>query len=237
MPASKSLVDVRATLIFLLIVAAVNLTLHISNILLIYHLALRLYRSVIGARWAAFGFALLFPANSWAVMWISTRAHLLVTLFYLAALLTTLWYLRTERHRVIAIIAIVLFAALSIFSKECGLTVPGAIALVILSKEMAKEPGSIPRLGTVGLFAILFAVLLFYLGIRAQSGAMPITFSGNSGYFYALSPKLLLEHLLRYAWRTFGLFIHPAANKIGHLFLFAGDRRRSVIGLDYQFII
>jgi len=185
--------------------AAINLTLHITNIILLYHLALRLYCSVIAARWSGFGYALLFPANSWAVMWISTRAHLLVTLFYLAALIATLWYLRTERHRVTAIIAVSLFAALSIFSKECGVTVLGAIALLIFKESRTKKYGPSRRLEIIGLFALLFAVLLLYVGVRGHSGAIPITFSGNSGYFYSISPKLLLEHLLRYAWRTFGL--------------------------------
>ncbi len=185
--------------------AAVNLTLHISNILLAYHLAFGLYRSVIAARWAAIGFALLFPANTWAVMWISTRAHLIVTLFYLAAMLATVWYTRTERHRVIAFIAIVSFAALSIFSKESGVTVPAAIALVLFRERITLKQCDISRSAIIGLFTTLFAVLLVYAGIRAQSGAIPITFSGNLGYYYVLSPRILLEHLLRYAWRTYGL--------------------------------
>jgi len=185
--------------------AAVNLTLHISNILLVYHLALRLYRSVIAARWAAIGFALLFPANTWAVMWISTRAHLIVTLFYLAAMLATVWYARTERYRVIAFITIVSFSALAIFSKESAVTVPAAIALILFSEKVTRKQICISRSGVIGLFATLFAILLVYAGVRAQSGAIPITFSGNLGYYYALSPKMLLEHLLRYGWRTYGL--------------------------------
>ena len=185
--------------------AAVNLTLHISNIFLVYHLAFRLYRSVIAARWAAIGFTLLFPANTWAVMWISTRAHLIVTLFYLAAMLATVWYARTERHRAVAFIAIVSFSTLSIFSKESGVTVPAAIALILFNERAARKQNHISRSSVIGLFATLFAVLLVYVMVRVQSGAIPITFSGNLGYHYALSPKILSEHLLRYGWRTYGL--------------------------------
>jgi hypothetical protein len=185
--------------------SAVNLTLHISNILLVYHLGFRLYRSAIAARWAAVGFALLFPANTWAVMWISTRAHLIVTFFYLATMLAALWYSRTEDHRFIPFIAIVLLSGLTIFSKESGVTLPGAIAIVLLRERMAHKKNYLAHWGIIGLFATLFALLLIYKVVRAQSGAIPITFSGDSGYFYALSPKLLLEHLLRYAWRTYGL--------------------------------
>ena len=52
--------------------AVTNLTLHLTNILLLNRLAFYLYQSAIAARWAAIGFALLYPANTWAIMWIST---------------------------------------------------------------------------------------------------------------------------------------------------------------------
>jgi hypothetical protein len=185
--------------------AAVNLILHAANIILVYHLALGLYRSVIAARWAAIGFALLFPANTWAMMWISTRAHIIATLFYLAALLATVWYTRTVRHKVSAICAIVLFATLSIFSKESGITVPAAIALVLFNEKISQKRSHISAPCLIGLFTALVAVLLVYARIRAQSGAIPITFSENQWYTYTSSPIIFLENALRYGWRTYGL--------------------------------
>jgi hypothetical protein len=114
------------------LMAAGNLLLHIANITLLYALVLKLWRSQIAARWAALGFALLFPANTWAVMWISTRAHLLVTFFYLAALIATLSLARAEGRRKLIMVAIVLFATLSLFSKESGVTSPVAIAITLI---------------------------------------------------------------------------------------------------------
>jgi hypothetical protein len=187
--------------------AVVNLVLHIINILLLHRLAFRLYQSAIAARWAAIGFALLYPANTWAIMWISTRAHIIVTLFYLAAMLSAVWYARTKRHKVLAVSAIVLFATLSMFSKESGITVPLSIALVLFHQLITQKHIFISRSGIIGLFAILLTALLLYTGIRAQSGAIPITFFHNQWYTYTLDPKVALENLLRYGWRTYGLLV------------------------------
>jgi hypothetical protein len=185
--------------------AITNLTLHITNILLLNRLAFYLYRSAIAARWAAIGFALLYPANTWAIMWISTRAHVIVTLFYLAAMLSTVLYTRTKRHKVLAAIAIVVFATLSMFSKESGLTVPISIGLVLLNQRITQKHIFISRSGIIGLFAVLLTALLLYAGIRAQSGAISITFSRSHWYTYTLAPQVVLENLLRYGWRTYGL--------------------------------
>jgi hypothetical protein len=185
--------------------AVTNLTLHLTNILLLNRLAFYLYQSAIAARWAAIGFALLYPANTWAIMWISTRAHVIVTLFYLAAMLSTVWYARTKRYKVPAVIAIVMFAVLSMFSKESGLTIPISIALVLINQRISQKHIFISRAGIIGLFAVLLTALLLYAGIRAQSGAISLTFSRSQWYTYTLDPQVALENLLRYGWRTYGL--------------------------------
>ena len=77
--------------------AVENITLHTLNTVLVYCLALRLWGSGAAAWWAAFGFALLFPANNWAVMYTATRAHVLATFFYLAALIAATFYERTRK--------------------------------------------------------------------------------------------------------------------------------------------
>src|SRR2546421_12148469 len=45
-----------------------NLIIHIANALLVYRLALGLYKDESAAWWTALGFILLFPANPWALM-------------------------------------------------------------------------------------------------------------------------------------------------------------------------
>ncbi|HKX28181.1 MAG TPA: hypothetical protein VJ302_10835 [Blastocatellia bacterium] len=184
---------------------ATNLLLHLANIILLYLLALKLWRSRVAAKWAAFGFALLFPANTWAVMWISTRAHLIVTLSYLAAMLAALWLARTDDGQVRAALTIVAFTALAVFSKESGILVPAAVGLVLLHEMRSQDRRVISlRLG-LGLLAAIGLVLAAYFALRAQSGAVRPTFSSKEAYYYVPSLKLLIENLVRYTWRTYGL--------------------------------
>ena len=187
------------------LMAAGNLLLHVANITLLYAFALKLWRSQVAARWAALGFALLFPANTWAVMWISTRAHLLVTFFYLAALLATLSLSRAERHRKLAVVTIVLFATLAAFSKESGVTAPVAVAVTVIYVRRSQGGKILPLATIIELFGSLIAALAAYALMRGRSGAIPITFSANDWYSYATSLSVLFENLFRYGWRTYGL--------------------------------
>jgi hypothetical protein len=182
-----------------------NLLLHVSNITLLYAFVLTLWRSQTAARWAALGFALLFPANTWAVMWIATRAHLLATLFYLATLIATARLARAERHRKSAIMAVILFATLSMFSKESGVTAPLAVAITLIYFRRSGEGKRLPPAQIIWLFGSLIAALAVYAIIRGRSGAISITFSASGWYSYAMSPRILTENLLRYGWRTYGL--------------------------------
>lgn len=188
-----------------LLMALGNLLLHIANITLLYTFALKLWRSQVAARWTALGFALLFPANTWAVMWISTRAHLLVTFFYLAAMLATLWLSRAERHKKLAVVTIVLFVSLAAFSKESGVTAPVAVALTLIYARRSQWGKILPLATVIGLFGLLIAVLAAYALMRERSGAIPITFSANDWYSYATSLSVLFENIFRYGWRTYGL--------------------------------
>lgn len=194
--------------------AAENLLFHAANILLLHALALHLWRSRIAARWTAIGFSLLFPANTWAVMWISTRAHLLATFFYLAALNMTLRLCRTQRRRGLGAVLIVFFAACSIFSKESGVTLPVAIAWVLFVESRNEQSTALPRFYLVTLSLSLCLVLALYAGLRINSGAVPINFSSGVWYTYTPSGKVLVENLLRYGWRTFGL-LGIAAGAVG----------------------
>jgi hypothetical protein len=187
------------------LMAAGNLLLHIANITLLYAFAFKLWRSRAAARWTALGFALLFPANTWAVMWISARAHLIVTFFYLAAMLATLRLSRAESHRKSAFVTVVLFATLSAFSKESGVTAPVAIAIILIYARLSHGRNILPPATVVGLFGSLIAALAAYALVRGRSEAIPITFSANDWYSYAPTLKVLLENLLRYGWRTYGL--------------------------------
>jgi hypothetical protein len=187
------------------LMAAGNLLVHIVNITLLYVFALKLWRTRIAAQWAALGFALLFPANTWAVMWISTRAHLLVTSFYLAALIATVWLARAERRRPLAVATIVFFSALSIFAKESGVTLPVAVAITLVYLRRSEGKKMLPLTPIIGLFGSFTVMLVAYALIRARSEAIPISFSASGWYSYVPSLSVLSENLFRYGWRTYGL--------------------------------
>jgi hypothetical protein len=177
-----------------------NLLLHICNTLLLYRLALRLWQTRTAAWWTAFGFALLYMANSWAVMWISARTHLLATLFCLAAMLAAVCYAQTERRKVLAALACVVCCTLSMLSKEIGVASVAASLIVLWYAGGWRLRDSWPR---TALFAgALLAVLCAYLMLRAWAGALSV--AANEGWYqYAFEWKVLLLNLREYLSRTY----------------------------------
>jgi protein O-mannosyl-transferase len=178
-----------------------NLLLHIVNTLLLYRLALRLWQTHTAAWWAAFGFALLYLANSWAVMWISARTHLLATLFCLAAMLAALRYVQTGRRRLLAAFAIIACCALSMLAKEIGVaSVAASLTVLWYAGGEGRLRGA--RVQTALLLCALLAVLCGYLLLRAWAGALPV--GSNVGWYqYAFEFKVLFLNLREYLSRTY----------------------------------
>jgi len=186
------------------LMAVENLLLHILTMFLIYALTVRLYGSRVAAFWSAFGFGLLLPANTWATMWISTRAHLLATAFYVAALITMLAFLRSGRSVTAAAVFVLGFAA--IFSKESAVTLPAALALLVVYEKRSRQK-PIPVVKAALLIAALAGVVGLYLFLRGRSGAVPFSFHAVNTYTYSLSVRNLWSNFLEYFWRTFGMLI------------------------------
>jgi hypothetical protein len=178
-----------------------NLLLHILNTLLLYRLALRLWQRHTAAWWAAFGFALLYMANSWAVMWISARTHLLATLFCLAAMLATVRYVQSERRKVTAVLTVVVCCALSMLAKEIGVASIGACFIVLwYAGGFRRLRSSWAELAL--LSGALLAVLCAFLMLRAWAGALSV--SSNQGWYqYAFDLKVLFLNLREYLSRTY----------------------------------
>ena len=174
-----------------------DLVIYIANCLLLYRLALTLYQDESAAGWTALGFTLLFSANPWAAMWIGTRAHILVAFFYLAALNAALWFTRTNRHRFLAGVCVFLLAAGAMFSKEDGITVVLAVAIVIFYEKQ------LTRTSSFFLFTSFLLLLGAYLWLRAGSGAESIDFS-EKNYAYHLSFGVFFENLGLNIMRTYG---------------------------------
>jgi hypothetical protein len=183
-------------------IALENLTLHISNTLLLYWLALRLWRSHVAAWWAGFGFALFYIANSWAVMWIAARPHLLATLFCLAAVHACVSYARRAGRRVLTLGAIVLCVALSMLAKEIGVASVAVVLLMLFYVERLQHHSSGRWRSHIPLPAALVIVSSAYLMLRTRVGAVSIL-SSQGWYHYTLEFGVLFSNLLEYVSRTY----------------------------------
>jgi len=125
-------------------------------------------------------------------------------------MLSTLWLLSTERFKLPAAAAVLAAGALAIFTKESGVMVIAAIALILLYERKVRNRG----LGTslIGsLFAGLSAAFALYLGLRARSSAVPISFSGDPCCSYSLSLRVFSNNLVYYVEQTYGLVLLTAA--------------------------
>ncbi|HLL72914.1 MAG TPA: hypothetical protein VK363_15835 [Pyrinomonadaceae bacterium] len=182
-------------------IALENLLLHILNTLLLYRLALGLWRSRVAAWWTAFGFALLYLSNSWAVMWISARTHLLATLFCLAAMLAVVRFVKLERRRLPAAMAIILCCALSMAAKEIGVATVAA-SLIVLWYVAGRQRLRDNWASTVLLVFALLATLAAYLLLRAWAGALSVA-SQEGWYAYAFEFKVFFSNLREYLSRTY----------------------------------
>jgi hypothetical protein len=183
-------------------IALENLALHIINTLLLYGLALRLWRSYSAAWWAGFGYALFYMANSWAVMWIAARPHLLTTLFCLAAAHACVSHVRREQSRgLFTMGAIVLCVALSMLSKEIGVASVAVVVIMLFYVERLQHPRG-RRRAYISLLVALIIILAAYLTLRAEVGAVSIL-SNQGWYKYTLEFEVLFSNLLEYVSRTY----------------------------------
>ncbi len=182
-------------------IAVENLALHIINTLLLYWLALRLWRSDSAAWWAGFGFALFYMANSWAVMWIAARPHLLSTLFCLAAAHASVSYARRKQRRAATMGAIVLCVALSMLAKEIGVASIAVVAIMLFYVEGLERLRRNWRSHII-LACALVVILASYLMLRAGVGAVPVL-SNQGWYHYTLEFQVLFSNLVEYVSRTY----------------------------------
>ncbi len=190
--------------------AAENLILHLANILLLYALVRRIWKSCSVAFWAALGFSLLFPASTWAVLWIATRAHLLVAFFYLLTLHSVLRFAEDKQHSALRFITVLVCAACTILSKESGMTIVAAVPIMLFYYRKARLQQSIVFSDYI-LLGSLLVVFALYIEARAASGAIGIEFNSAGWYSYAFDWEVISENFLRYCWRTYGLLALLAA--------------------------
>lgn len=140
-----------------------NTAVHAANTVLVF---LLLHFIGLSRRIALAG-ALLFalhPLQVGTVAWVTERKNVLVTLFYLAALLSFLRYLQTRTAGYLA--AVVVLFLLGLLSKPIMVTLPVALVslALIAPDERAERRATVPIVAVIGgLFALSSAWGIFVL--------------------------------------------------------------------------
>ncbi|MCL5269874.1 MAG: tetratricopeptide repeat protein [bacterium] len=175
---------------------AVNIILHALNCALLWLLAARLFRDARLAAVAALLFA-IHPIHVEVVAGVVGRAELLATAGFLLGLLAAHAAPAADgaRRRWAWSLAVLPAAALSIFSKEHGVMLPAAIALLALAPPPDGAPGKAApparRLAALApaMGAAAAVVILYFVARRAVTGAFL-----RSSPVSPLDNPLVLQH-------------------------------------------
>ena len=149
-----------------------NLLLHILNTVLIFVLIVLIGRN----SWVGFIAALLFgvhPLHVEAVAWIQGRKDLLFSLFFLAASISYLLFLRRKDRRTVFYVLSLVFFSCSLFSKVTAVAFPLVVFLLeshVLQK--ASDRRTVRR--SVPFFALAAIFLLMaFLTMRSSAYGIP----------------------------------------------------------------
>jgi hypothetical protein len=169
---------------------AINVLLHAAVIALAFVLARLVLGSQVAAGFAALAFALTPKAHPIAVLWISARAELLMSLFALASIAA--WIVWTRGGRWLWLAAAGLAYALALTSKETAALLP----LLLLITPRAERRWT-ARMAGVG--ALVIVALVIYI-LRGQTGAL-MPFSGDAHYDLTSDAARLARSLTNYTGR------------------------------------
>lgn len=215
--------------------ATTNLTLHLLSIVLIYNFVLRLKGSRVSAGWAAWGYALLYPALAWTIMWVASRAHVLAAFFCLATMYTFLLCIQARKYKFIYAVLTLIFASGAIFSKESGISViPIIIALLLYQSRLSFSQDNRRYIGIIVVILFLVIAPCYFL-LRSNSGAVNVKWSCVGHYKYCFSWLMILENLSRYFFRTFGLLALVAM--AGALSIITQRKRPIFNTIDYKDVL
>jgi hypothetical protein len=169
---------------------ALNVVLHAGVLLLAFLVARLVLESSLAAGLAALAFALTPKAHPIAVLWISARAELLMSLFSFAAVAA--WIVWTRRGRSAWLAAAGLAYALALLSKETAALLP-LLLLVTPRPERPLASRVAAVTGLIGLAALIFAW-------RAHTGALT-PFAGDQHYDLMVPLTLWARNAVNYVGR------------------------------------
>jgi tetratricopeptide (TPR) repeat protein len=184
---------------------AVNVLIHLLNVLLLYLLGLRIFRTAVPAMLAAALFA-VHPINAEAVNFLSARNTLLSLFFFLSSVLVFYQGLTRASWGRLVFSGFLWF--LGLLSKE-----PAAIAIIVMAAMAFMLPGrrdNMPKLKIAMLLPhLVFAVTYAILRVLAVGGAV-----GSTGIIPGLLGRLAGNVIV--IPQYLGLMLFPSGLNIMH---------------------
>jgi len=178
---------------------AVNLALHLANVLLAWLLALRLWKAPLPAFVTAAIFA-VHPVNTEAVTNIAGRADLMAALGVLSALV-----LHAAPRRAFTLPAIFAAALFAFFSKESAVVLPAAMLLYDVLFRRRQLRSIAPGYLAVAPALVIMAITRYWLFSRLPVRDLPFVDNPLSGADFLTARLTALQVL----WRYIALLLWP----------------------------
>ncbi len=215
-----------------------NLLLHILNTVLIYVLIVLIGRN----NWVGFIAALLFgvhPLHVEAVAWIQGRKDLLFSLFFLAASISYLLFLRRKDRRTVFYVLSLVFFSCSLFSKVTAVAFPLVVFLleshVLQSLDRRTFRRSVPFFALAAIFLLMAFLTMRSSAYGIPTAKVPLTYLQNLGlFFYAfvfyiskifLPIRLMARYPANIAQYPLDLLLNVAVFAVAGAFLYLVYRR------------
>ncbi|MES2703091.1 MAG: tetratricopeptide repeat protein [Bacteroidota bacterium] len=181
---------------------------HLLVTLAVYGFVKVMTRRTVAAAVAALLFG-LHPMHIESVAWVAGRKDLIYGFFFVLAMTTYLFYVRSERKKIMWYVVTLLLFALSLMAKSVGVTLPVVLLLLdyfenrpVAWKDLFKN-GNLTSKGTLIMIAdkvpfLALSILFGVLSIKAQAdigalGTLDVNFTGIERFalgFYALTTYL-----------------------------------------------
>ena len=178
---------------------AINLLLHAGNVLLVYALAVRLFRNFRTAFFTAALWA-IHPILTEAVTNMAGRPDLLAAAALLGGVLAYLKSVETEgRQRYLWLAVLAASAAIGVFSKETAVVLPGVLLLYELTFHRDRRWGKAQVLGLAAVLAPVALMLVQRNRVLAGTLPMEIPFTDNPVAWanFAIGRLTALESITR----------------------------------------
>ena len=171
----------------------VNLIIHVINSLLVFWLVFLLSKNNLVSLFTALLFS-VHPLHVEAVAWIAARKEVLYSLFYLASIISYLYYRKREGKAVYLIISLVLFL-LAVLSKPVAVTLPAVLILLDWYMDGKFEKEELKnKTGYIAL-AIAFGIVTYFT--FNKGGAVGSKFNALDNIF------IFFHSLLFYIYKLF----------------------------------